>query len=243
MLRSIAILMATAAGLFCQSFEAASVRVNNSGAFDFSTQTTPGRYTATNTPLRRLIRDAYQVRAFQIQNLPAWDPAQRFDINAKMAAATGPADLQAMLRDLLATRFGLVLRREMKEAAVYSLVVAKTGPRLGNRLDGAATDRRFNTSSGSFKGDTSMAGLAGALTAELQSIVTDKTGLEGVYSIDLKFVPEPPADSPAPPPAVNGTAGPSIFDAIEALGLKLERGKSMIPMLYVEQALKVPTEN
>ena len=255
MLRLIAIALLMATALMSQStpgeektahlaFEAASVRINHSGALDFNTQTTPGRYTATNVPLRRLIRDAYQVRVFQIQNLPAWDPAQRFDINATMARPSRPADLQAMLKDLLATRFGLVLRQEMKEASVYSLVVAKTGPKLGNRLDGGVgTDRRFNTSQGSFKGETSIAGLAIALTAELQSIVTDKTGVEGVYAIDLKFVPEPSFDSSIPPPALNGVVGPSIFDAIQALGLTLERGKNMVPMLYVEQALKVPTEN
>jgi uncharacterized protein (TIGR03435 family) len=45
-----------------------------------------GRFSATNVPLRLLVRMAYGVQDFQIEGGPSWQMSQRFDIVANVAS-------------------------------------------------------------------------------------------------------------------------------------------------------------
>src|SRR5262245_15537402 len=66
------------------AFEVASVKLNNSGDGRVMLSQQPGgRFTATNVPLRLLIRNAYQLQDFQITGGPSWIAEERFDIVAK----------------------------------------------------------------------------------------------------------------------------------------------------------------
>src|SRR5262245_28218459 len=67
-------------------FEVAAVRQNNSGqTFNTIDDELPGgRYTATNVPLRILIRQAYGISENQLADAPAWTRTERFDIEAKL---------------------------------------------------------------------------------------------------------------------------------------------------------------
>src|SRR5262245_50481529 len=61
------------------SFEAASIKVNRSGDLRANFQPLPGgRLTATNIPLRAIIRYAYRVENFQIDGGPSWVVSDRF---------------------------------------------------------------------------------------------------------------------------------------------------------------------
>ena len=63
----------------------------------------------------------------------------------------------------------------------------------------------------------------------------DATDLKGTYDLSLYWVP----DSMRP-----DAGGPTIFGALQnQLGLKLESKKVMIPVVVVDHAAKVPTEN
>ena len=76
--------------------------------------------------------------------------------------------------------------------------------------------------------------LASMLGRPLDVPVVDKTGLKGIYEIDLKFAPEDGADSSLP----------SIFTAIqEQLGLRLESQKVPMQMLVIDRCQRVPMEN
>jgi uncharacterized protein (TIGR03435 family) len=99
----------------------------------------------------------------------------------------------------------------------------------------------------------------GMLQMQLGRKVLDKTGLDGLYDFQLTFSPEG-LDSPfgrglpLPPPGAAGPAGgappqptaaepvPSLFTAIQEIGLKLESTKGPVEVLVIDSVEK-PTEN
>jgi uncharacterized protein (TIGR03435 family) len=130
------------------TFEVASVKPNKSGQPFVSFGIQPGgRFTATNVPLRLLIRNAYQIQDFQVVGGPAWISSDRFDVIAKAEgdippAAPGgpPGPMQFMLRALLAERFNLKVHTEQRELPIYTLVLARSDGKLGAQLRPAGVD-------------------------------------------------------------------------------------------------------
>jgi bla regulator protein BlaR1 len=129
------------------AFEVASVKPNNSGEGFIRFGMQPGgRFTATNAPLRELLRFAYAVQNFQIVDAPGWIASERFDIIAKAEGdlpPSGPGQLgpvQMMMQALLAERFGLKARKENREMSRYDLVLARADGRLGPQLKASTTD-------------------------------------------------------------------------------------------------------
>jgi uncharacterized protein (TIGR03435 family) len=129
-------------------FEVASVKPNNSGdpgtVFDLPGG---GRFTATNATARELVRIAFEVQDHKLIGLPEWTKNARFDISARAAqniALTGdpsrPTPVFAMLRSLLAERFQLTARSDVREMPIYQLVMARSDRRLGPRLNPSTTD-------------------------------------------------------------------------------------------------------
>ena len=128
------------------SFEVASVKPNKSGDGRVAIGNQPGgRFTATNVPLRLLIRVAYKIQDFQVVGAPDW--SDRFDIVAKAASdippeppGAPPGPLQFMLQSLLAERFKLVAHPETRELPIYALTIARSDGKLGPGLRQAAVD-------------------------------------------------------------------------------------------------------
>jgi uncharacterized protein (TIGR03435 family) len=126
-------------------FEVASVKPNNSGdpgtVFDLPGG---GRFTATNATARELVRIAFEVQDHKLIGLPK---NARFDITARAAqdiALTGdpsrPTPVFGMLRSLLAERFQLAARSDVREMPIYELVIARSDRQLGSRLSPSTTD-------------------------------------------------------------------------------------------------------
>lgn len=113
-------------------FEVASVKVAPPRNYqNFSSRSGPGpnRYTATNTTLRTMIRQAYQVKDNQLQ-CPEWMDTEIYDVNARAAEGTSPKQIWEMLQNLLQERFQLKLHREERETAIYLLIVGKNAHKL-----------------------------------------------------------------------------------------------------------------
>ena len=91
------------------AFEVASVKANKTGEAGGSLAMPPGRFTATNIPLKVLITNAYQLSFFQVVGGPDWIGTDRFDIAARTPDGTPPEQTRAMLRTLLKDRFTLVV--------------------------------------------------------------------------------------------------------------------------------------
>jgi uncharacterized protein (TIGR03435 family) len=128
------------------SFEVASVKQNKSGDAFMRIGGPPGRFNATNMPLRQLVQLAYQIQPFQLEGGPGWISSDRFDIVAKTDGNLPPqtpgvpGPIQLMMRTLLADRFKLVLHHETKEQAIYALVMARADGKLGPQLKKSETD-------------------------------------------------------------------------------------------------------
>lgn len=98
---------------------------------------TPDGFQADGVPLQMLIRQAFGLSADRILNEPDWAKSARFDVNAKVAPEDAPKlkDLSMQQRDammlpVLEDRFGLKYHHETKELQVYTLLVAKGGPKV-----------------------------------------------------------------------------------------------------------------
>jgi uncharacterized protein (TIGR03435 family) len=214
------------------SFGVATVKPNdpsrNVGATAYSRQPIGGAGLETMGSLHAFIKQAYGVEDVQISGGPNWIDGELFEIHAKASGPVSQAQLKLMLQSLLAERFKLAIRTETRQLPVYSLGLAKGGPKLeqADRNVGLTTGRTL------LRGTADMAQLANLLTATLGRTVLDNTGLKGSYKFALTWAPDDPTAD-----------GPSIFTAIqEQLGLKLESTKGPVQVLVIEHAEK-PSEN
>jgi uncharacterized protein (TIGR03435 family) len=94
----------------------------------------PGRINYPFQTLKLLMMTAYDVKNFQITG-PAWLDTERFDVTATLPPDTTKEQFRVMLQNLLAERFKLTIHRETKELPMYSLVVAKGGPKMKESAD------------------------------------------------------------------------------------------------------------
>ena len=231
------------------TFEAASVRPNLSGEQRITMGTRGRTYTATNVPLRMIIANAFQIMGqdFRLADAPGWT-AERFDITATLPEHATARDVPAMLRALLADRFKLVVRTEMRQAQAFALVAARDDKRLGAKIRPAKADCEADPSIGNDRelcqsqvtSDITgrgqrMTGLARLLEFFIRRPVVDRTGIAGAFDFDIEV--------PAQAGGLAGDTGGGVFTALpEQTGLKLEA--IQIPMEFViVVAVDRPTEN
>src|ERR1700761_5421269 len=112
-----------------QVYEAASVKLNNSGSSSSSSNGSKGQIVFTNVSLKRLVERAYDVKPIQVTG-PDWMENVRVDIVAKYPKDTKREDQPAMLRSLLEERFKLTVHRKLQDLPGFALVVAKGGFKL-----------------------------------------------------------------------------------------------------------------
>lgn len=96
--------------------------------------TDPGRIHYQAISLRNLLTNAYDVKDYQIVG-PGYLDTERFDIQATMPPETTKEQFRTMLQNLLAERFKMTVHRETKELPMYSLVVAKNGPKMKESVE------------------------------------------------------------------------------------------------------------
>jgi len=116
------------------TFEVASVKPNNSGPGRMGGRGGPGRIDFMNMPLRRLIRQAYDIHETQIIAGPDWLDSQGFDVTATFAGEPSPERRRAMMQTLLRDRFKLTFHAEKRDMPIYALIVARADKRLGEGL-------------------------------------------------------------------------------------------------------------
>lgn len=192
---------------------------------------------------------------------PGWVSSDRYDISAKaddsfaegwnkLSPKQQTELLRGMVKSLLADRFKLQMRHETREVPVYALVVAKGGPKLTPTapepvvaVDPEAPPPPYDSPCRLGAGlitchGMTVSDLTGMLWTE-QEIgsrkVLDKTGLEGKYDFTLKWTSEDQGAS-------GDSSGPSIFTAVQELGLRLESTKALLEVLVIDR-IERPSEN
>lgn len=217
------------------TFEVASVKRNLAGGNGGGTRQLRGSFTATNSTLQALIRYAWGVMDYQIQG-PGWMATERYDIDARGSVDADSRAAGVMLQNLLAERFGLKIRRDVRQWPVYALVVAKGGSRLPASKPAESTSVRSSNRS-IIVNKVTVEQFATILSGQMDRPVLDSTGLAGTFDVSLEWTPDIPGAEGVP-------SGPSVFTALqEQLGLRLESLTGPVEVLIVDHAEKIPTGN
>jgi len=191
-----------------RTFDVASIRPNTVGGNTSQRALPNGTLTLTNNTARNIIRTAYGLQGSQVVGGPSWLDNEHFDVVAKATVPFNQIEGQAMLRALLAERFGLVAHFETRDVAVFLLRAANGIKTPGPRLRPSTVDcvkqpicvLNVQFAAGSITGiGVSMPQLARNLMGALGRTVVDETGFAGTYDLELKFVPDPSQSVPARP--------------------------------------------
>jgi len=230
------------------TFEVATIRPSAPGITSTNIDIDNLWFRASGATIPFLIQMAYGIQPDQLSGIQNWMRDERFDITAKYDQPEDgnipPGDqsrtarrqdrLQVRLRNLLAERFQLKLREEIKDLPMYSLKVESS-----DKLKPVAEGRsgmtvNGNIGSGILRAEgVTMSRLVGSLSRIVGRSITDDTGLEGLYTVELEWSDSTALDKPLP----------SFFTALkERLGLRLDSTKGPVKS-YVIEKLERPSEN
>lgn len=239
-------------------FEVATVKIvppgNNTESYMPTLDVAPGgTLHISNRRLDEIIMVAYNIGVKQLSG-PRWltepttDPSvvTRFEILAKVPGDARKDQIPLMLQKLLEDRFKLQVHRESRPTQVYVLGVGKSGSKLetsvpnSNRKPGCA--RVINGEVGAAADCYNVT--AEQLAQQLQTLapayfregpIVDRTGLTGAYDLRLEWMMQQQLEA--------GMSGPTMFAAVEKLGLNLEKKREVAEMLIIDHCEQAPTEN
>ena len=239
------------------AFEVASIKPNRSrDAAESVTLEPSGGVRMTGFLLISLIRAVYASDTLQtpeqIIGGPPWIRSDRFDIVAKaegdlMFDAEGrrPARAIAMLKTLIADRFGVKVHMESRRMPAFALTLSRRdhgpGPQLRLATTECARSARGVTPVADPPNACGFRRVPGTITARyvtMQEVgayfsgfavisrpVQDRTGLTGRYDLRVDFMEGPDADPG------------NLFTALqEQLGLTFERETALLPVLVIDRA-------
>jgi uncharacterized protein (TIGR03435 family) len=245
------------------AFEVASIKRNVSVGQLSSIRGQPGgRITVTNHSLRSIIRQINRLQGDQIVGGPDWVDKDRWDIVAKGEGDPAFEQLVAMMQTLLADRFKLVTHRETRDMPVYALVLARSDGRLGPQLQTSTVDCAAIAAAARTQGGTAppppgagprcgtnmsfgrmrtsavpMTDIARNFSIAAGRTVVDRTGLTGIFDLDVTWKPDVPAGSAGPAGNISTDDAPSLFTALqEQLGLKLDAQRGPVEVLVIDSA-------
>jgi len=269
---ALAILMAVQVAFGQAAFEVASVRQSpaGSGASPRGIEINGDNVHIGPMLLLNLIATAYGVPNQYVEG-PDWLTSLQkmelrlFDVNAKLPAGAGAGRAEApqMLKKLLAERFALSAEQGSKQVEAIALSVGKNGAKLppkspgqesrtkdekGRTLISIGTAKLAVSAEGAHVESAKIQGLGDYFSIHFGPPVLDETGLTGEYDIKLDIAPADikslQQDGARPTAeALREQSIRDVSDAVERLGLKLERKKAIVKTVLVKSVEKNPTEN
>jgi uncharacterized protein (TIGR03435 family) len=189
-----------------------------------------GRVVGRNVSVRKMIRIAFMAEDSQILNAPGWIDTTSYDIDAKTAGGVEVTEknISELVLGMLESRFQFRFHRETREKPIYRLEALKDGVKLKPDPEDARPSMSVNASDVmvTLSGRrVSMADFAGTMQKRVGRPIEDHTGLPGNYDIDLKWSTER---------AGIDTALPSVFTALQDVGLRLVPAKGPVEMVVVD---------
>jgi uncharacterized protein (TIGR03435 family) len=220
-------------------FETASIERSRSTSSGYAGKVEgkqqPVKLTFQNVSLQFCVQQAFGVKAYQVAG-PGWIKSARYDITAALPAGYPSHLVWPALRNLLAERLQLSIRREKKELPIYALTIGNSGPKLRPGTAGGPEGLKFQPGrreragmhsggSGTLRLDNaSMAEFCADLSRHTDRPVLDSTGITGNFEFELCY----------------SSRGEIAAALQKQLGLTLEPRKDEIEMLVVEKALRKP---
>jgi uncharacterized protein (TIGR03435 family) len=251
-------------------FSVISIKPDKSATGFFKASYSPDGISVQNASPLMILRWAYGLFDSlddKFIGVPGWAKTEKYEIEAKV----DPADLDtfhkltreqrdAMVQALFAERFKLRAHRETRDLPLYDLVTAKSGPKLKAAVPGDTYPNGlkdpYDSRTGAGVVRRSSRSIAAQaiplsqfvtmLTQIVGRTVEDRTGLTGLYDLQLHWAPEGSASNNAsetPANAPSDDVGPSIFTALqEQLGLKLDATKGPNDVLVIDH-IEQPSPN
>lgn len=229
---------------------------NNSESYMPTLDVRPGgTLRISNRRLDDIIMLAYNIGVNQLSG-PRWltepttDPTvvTHYEIVAKVPDDARKDQIPVMLQSLLEERFKLQVHRESRSTQAYVLGIGKGGSKLRTSVP---NEGRPPGCARVVVGGTGMGAAADCynitttqLAQQLQSLspayfrdgpIVDRTGLTDTYDLHLEWMLQAQLDA--------GLSGPTMYAAVEKLGLSLEKRQEAAEMLIVDHCEQTPTEN
>lgn len=233
------------------AFEVADVKPSDPSVIKMGKgrQLPGGRIEVPGYTLRELIMFTYGVTEDMISGGPKWVGEDRFDIVAKAPSGAADSSLRLMMKTLLADRFGLVTHQEDKPMPAYVLTLAKNVEPLHQSSATGASRCHWTELEGGLRRrecqNVTMEEFAKELPATggigIFLPVSDQTGLKGSYDLRFEVGTIRRTEGGGPPDPLD-TDGPSIFAALQKIGLHLESRKIPMPAMVIDSAKK-PSAN
>ena len=180
---------------------------------------TPQRLAFHASPVGNIVAFAYGLPLDRVERRPQFMYDSLYDVAVTTAADTSLPEQRRMLQKLLEERFSLAVHRISYASPVYYLVA---GPNV-HLTPAQETDAEGLPGLGRHM---SMSDLADWLYSQLQLPVLDKTGITGLFEIQISGIPP------------RGGAEATIRAVQNSLGLILERHQGTAESLIVDRAEK-----
>lgn len=204
-----------------------------------------GRFVATNIRVRDMVNMAFRTNpgllSQQIIGLPEWTITTRYNVEARFSGdettraidrTTSGDIVGAYVRALLDSRFAFRAHLEKRELPVYVVTVAQNGFKpAASPLDCSSPGNFSQCDTTYASGRIASRHLDFAVLLNQLSSITgrpliDRSGLKGQFDIDLQWNPEQLTDA--------SDTRPSIFGAVQELGLKLAPDKGLVDALVID---------
>jgi len=207
--------------------------------------------------LNGLISRAYEVPNLQVTGIPKALEKAGWNIEAKPEEGKYPLKSglldphlgNLMIQSMLEDRFKLKAHRETRMLPGYELVIAKGGPKIKLSQEQSKQNVGAIMPGGIMGSSMPLSSLASVLSLQLKTWggdqrihVLDKTGLEGLYNIHLRWTPDL-SKAPGFPKNEADQSGITLVEAIQdQLGLKLVPADVPMPIVVVD-AVQTPNTN
>ncbi len=223
-------------GLASQTFDSASLKVQDASGPQSEIQVTPSSFAVRGASLRYLIQWAWDVPSLAISGSSAIDDI-RYDVTARTGQPASSDQIRAMLRGLLNDRLSLQTHVEKKEKKHYALIVIPGGPKFRESTDDGPAEFTRGVNNGKTalvvrRG--SMSELAAQLARKLNELIVDQTGLKGRYDLSIDITPY--ASKPGDLSIADNDVLTIMFASLPAqTGLKLDSSKQPVDILVVDR--------
>jgi uncharacterized protein (TIGR03435 family) len=214
-----------------------------------------GAFMMTSQPISSILTAASPQPVREVSGYPDWVKNEQYDIVAKPAPGSNPTREQRneMMRNMLVDRLKVAGHVEEVERKAFALVVARRDGRLGPQLKPPTLDCTPQASAAALtptpppdaqrrcgmrmgpgtieSGGIKLDQLVNSFTGLAGGFVTNRTGLDGYYTVTLRFTPPRLSATGAPP----DDDAPQFVTALqEQLGLKLVPEKMMVKIFVID---------